>query len=125
VAEHLQESTSKHTDLPEDLNATTATMLEGRIGLNFTETTARRVRAEVAISPVLRQATGVVHGGAYCSIAETVASWGVLLSLGTVSNGLESADGPADGDETVLIHVRTGSGDVAVRRSTADSASRA
>jgi 1,4-dihydroxy-2-naphthoyl-CoA hydrolase len=81
VAEYLRGSTPKHTVQPEDLNAVTATMFEGHIGLQFTETTSERVRATVEVSPVLRQATGVVHGGVYCSIVETVASWGALLSL--------------------------------------------
>jgi len=59
-------------------------------------------------------------------IAEgTAAQLNLKTRSGTVSNGLNSADGPADGDETLLVHVRTGSGDIAVRRSTVDSASRA
>jgi DUF4097 and DUF4098 domain-containing protein YvlB len=49
----------------------------------------------------------------------TAAQLNLKTRSGTVSNGLESADGPADGDETLLVHVRTGSGDIAVRRSTA------
>jgi 1,4-dihydroxy-2-naphthoyl-CoA hydrolase len=81
VAEYLQGSAPKYTVQPEDLNVATATMFEGHIGVEFTETTAERVRAKVEISPVLRQAIGLVHGGAYCSIVETVASWGGLLSL--------------------------------------------
>lgn len=35
---------------------------------------------------------------------------------GSVTNGLPSAVGPADGDETMVVHARTGSGDIAVRR---------
>jgi DUF4097 and DUF4098 domain-containing protein YvlB len=49
----------------------------------------------------------------------TAAQLNLKTRSGTVSNGLEAADGPADGDETLLVHVRTGSGDIAVRRSTA------
>lgn len=81
MADHLQESAPKHAVEPQDLNAITASMFEGHIGLEFTETKPDRVQARVTMNPVLRQATGVVHGGVYCSIVETVASWGGLLSL--------------------------------------------
>lgn len=81
MADYLQESAPKHVVEPQDLNAITASMFEGHIGLEFTETKPDRVRARVTMSSVLRQATGVVHGGVYCSIVETVASWGGLLSL--------------------------------------------
>jgi DUF4097 and DUF4098 domain-containing protein YvlB len=53
-------------------------------------------------------------------IAEgTAAQLDLQTRSGRVSNGLESADGPADGDETLSVHARTGSGDIAVRRATA------
>ncbi|MCW2653182.1 MAG: 1,4-dihydroxy-2-naphthoyl-CoA hydrolase [Mycobacterium sp.] len=81
MAEDLSGSAPKCTITPEDLDAATASIFEGHIGLEFTETTGDRVRAKVAISPALRQAAGVVHGGVYCSIVESVASWGGLLSL--------------------------------------------
>jgi DUF4097 and DUF4098 domain-containing protein YvlB len=35
---------------------------------------------------------------------------------GLVSNTLQSADGPAEGDETLVVHARTWSGDISVRR---------
>jgi uncharacterized protein (TIGR00369 family) len=72
---------SNYTVAPADLNAVTALNLEGHIGLKFTETTAERVRATVAVGPQLRQAGGIVHGGVYCSIVESVASWGGTLLL--------------------------------------------
>jgi acyl-coenzyme A thioesterase PaaI-like protein len=81
MADDLSGSAPQYTVTPEDANAVTAPMFEGHIGLKFTETTADRVRARVPISPVLRQAGRIVHGGVYCSIVETVASWGGLLSL--------------------------------------------
>jgi hypothetical protein len=36
----------------------------------------------------------------------------LITGSGAVSNLLESADGPADDDDTLLIHVRTGSRDI-------------
>jgi 1,4-dihydroxy-2-naphthoyl-CoA hydrolase len=70
-----------YTVAPADLNAVTALNLEGHLGLKFTETTAERVRATVAVGPQLRQAGGTVHGGVYCAIVESVASWGGTLLL--------------------------------------------
>jgi 1,4-dihydroxy-2-naphthoyl-CoA hydrolase len=81
MADELSGPPKKLTVTPEEANTVTAPAFEGHIGLEFTETTADRVRAKVPISPVLRQAGGIVHGGVYCSIVETVASWGGLLSL--------------------------------------------
>ncbi|MCW2626651.1 MAG: thioesterase [Mycobacterium sp.] len=82
MADEPDGSVPKYTVAPADLTAATASTFEGHIGLEFTETTADRVRAKVAIGPAPRQAGGIVHGGVYCSIVETVASWGGLLSLG-------------------------------------------
>jgi len=42
----------------------------------------------------------------------TAARLDLITGSGSVSNLLESADGPADDDHTLLIHVRTGSGDI-------------
>ena len=81
MADDASGSAPKHTVSPEDLNAATASVFEGHIGLVFTETTPDRVCATVAIGPELRQAARRRHGGAYCSIVESVASWGGLLSL--------------------------------------------
>jgi hypothetical protein len=49
----------------------------------------------------------------------TAARLDLRTHSGTVRNELRHADGPADGDETLTVHVRTGSGDVSVQRSTA------
>jgi uncharacterized protein (TIGR00369 family) len=66
---------------PEQLTAATATLFEGHIGLKFSELEPERVRANLTISPVLRQAGGVVHGGVYCSMVESVASVAATMSL--------------------------------------------
>jgi DUF4097 and DUF4098 domain-containing protein YvlB len=54
---------------------------------------------------------GVVEG--------TAARLDLITGSGAVSNVLESADGPAEGDDTLLIHVRTGSGDIDIHRAVA------
>jgi hypothetical protein len=40
----------------------------------------------------------------------------LITGSGAVTNLLQSSDGPAEGDETLLIHVRTGSGDIDIHR---------
>ncbi len=54
---------------------------------------------------------GVVEG--------TAARLDLITGSGAVTNQLESADGPAEGDDTLLIHVRTGSGDIDIHRAVA------
>jgi DUF4097 and DUF4098 domain-containing protein YvlB len=54
---------------------------------------------------------GVVEG--------TAARLDLITGSGAVTNLLESADGPAEGDDTLLIHVRTGSGDIDIHRAMA------
>jgi DUF4097 and DUF4098 domain-containing protein YvlB len=47
----------------------------------------------------------------------TAARLDIITGSGGIASELQPSDGPADGDDTLLVHVRTGSGDVAVRRS--------
>jgi DUF4097 and DUF4098 domain-containing protein YvlB len=54
---------------------------------------------------------GVVEG--------TAARLDLITGSGAVTNLLKSADGPAEGDDTLLIHVRTGSGDIDIHRAVA------
>jgi DUF4097 and DUF4098 domain-containing protein YvlB len=49
----------------------------------------------------------------------TAARLDLITGSGAVTNLLESADGPADGDDTLLIDVRTGSGDIDIHRAVA------
>jgi DUF4097 and DUF4098 domain-containing protein YvlB len=51
---------------------------------------------------------GVPHG--------TAARLDVSTSSGAVRNRLQPSEGPADGDRTLDVHARTGSGDIVVRR---------
>ena len=53
-------------------------------------------------------------------IAEgTAAQLDLRTRSGEVRNSLAQSDGPADGDETLVVHARTGSGDIVVQRATA------
>jgi Putative adhesin len=53
-------------------------------------------------------AVGVVEG--------TAARLDIITGSGAVTNTLQSADGPEHGDETLALHVRSGSGDVDIHR---------
>ena len=56
-------------------------------------------------------------------IAEgTAARLDLRTHSGKVRNTLRPTDGPADGDDTLTVNVKTGSGDIAVQRATADIA---
>lgn len=49
------------------------------IGLRFVRATREEVVAELTVEPSLHQPYGLVHGGVYASMAETVASVGAAL----------------------------------------------
>ena len=66
---------------------------ERAIGLRFTQVSLDEVRAEIPVTPALLQPYGIVHGGVYCSIVETLASAGAALHAmkdGRTSVGLEN-----------------------------------
>ena len=46
------------------------------LALKYTEVTKDRVAAEFTITPALHQPFGIVHGGVYCGVIETLASLG-------------------------------------------------
>ena len=52
------------------------------IGLEFAETTGDKVVATWTAGPHLYQPHGIVHGGAHCSVVETLASIGASVWLG-------------------------------------------
>jgi 1,4-dihydroxy-2-naphthoyl-CoA hydrolase len=51
------------------------------IGIRFTQFDGERISGEIAIAPHHMQPGGVVHGGVYLSIAETVAGAGSQLMV--------------------------------------------
>ncbi|MEM9455999.1 MAG: PaaI family thioesterase [Myxococcota bacterium] len=67
---------------------------ERALGLRFTRATAEEVQAEVPVGPHLLQPYGLVHGGVYASIAETLCSVGAALwamPSGKTTVGLENS----------------------------------
>jgi len=66
---------------------------ERTLGLVFTQITPDELACEVAIAPHLLQPYGLVHGGVYSAIVETLASAGAALyamGQGRTSVGLEN-----------------------------------
>lgn len=55
--------------------------LDALLGLEITEVSAELVRAELPIRDELKQPRGLVHGGVYAAIAETVASTGTFVGV--------------------------------------------
>ena len=66
---------------------------ERAMGLQFTRISSDEVVAEVPVTPALLQPYGIVHGGVYASIVETLASAGAAVFAmrdGKTSVGLEN-----------------------------------
>jgi uncharacterized protein (TIGR00369 family) len=67
--------------------------LEGLLGLEFTELSEEVVRSRMEVRDELRQPTGLIHGGVYAAIAESLASWGtaaVVVPEGKTAVGLSN-----------------------------------
>ena len=63
------------------------------LGLRFVSASDRRVEAELTVEPKHCQPYGIVHGGVYCSVIETVCSTGAALNAlfkGKGAVGLEN-----------------------------------
>lgn len=61
-------------------------------------------------------------GEVVVGIAEgTAAQLDLRTRSGEVRNSLAPSDGPAEGEEILVVHARTGSGDIVVQRATADA----
>ena len=52
------------------------------LGIQFTEVSGDRVAATWTARPELHQPDGIVHGGAHCSVIETLASIGAAVWMG-------------------------------------------
>ena len=59
----------------------TSQAFDGLIGLELTEVTAELARARLAVRPDLCQPFGVLHGGVYAAIAESLASRGTAAGV--------------------------------------------
>lgn len=59
---------------PELMNKLSAGTFTDEIGLKFTEIGPDRVRGELVAGPKLHQVAGIVNGGVYCTVVESLAS---------------------------------------------------
>ena len=55
--------------------------LDGTLGVEILEVTAERARGRVAVSDRVRQPYGLVHGGVYCALAESLASMATAAAV--------------------------------------------
>lgn len=85
------------------------------------QTASGSVTVATAVSGTLSAQTG--SGEVEVGIPEgTAARLELKTHSGTVDNGLQSSDGPGDGDETFRLQARTGSGDISIRRAVGSAA---
>ena len=62
------------TDGPPDLRERSAQTLDGALGFEILDAGEEHARGRFEVRDVVRQPFGVVHGGAYAAMAETLAS---------------------------------------------------
>ncbi|TSD47359.1 PaaI family thioesterase [Rhodococcus sp. KBS0724] len=65
-----------------DIKNLLGTGFDATIGLEYTDVTPDRVRAQWTVTPTLHQPAGIQHGGVYCSVVESLASIGGSVWLG-------------------------------------------
>ncbi|HET9876430.1 MAG TPA: PaaI family thioesterase [Mycobacterium sp.] len=63
------------------------TPFDDEIGLVFTELGPDGARAQLEVQPKLWQPTGIVHGGVYCTIVESMASLSAYVWLAQQGGG--------------------------------------
>jgi 1,4-dihydroxy-2-naphthoyl-CoA hydrolase len=76
-------STSPDAAIPPDFTAP----FDTELGLRFTELSPDGARAQLEVTPKLLQPMGLVHGGVYCSMVETMASVSAYTWLATRGGG--------------------------------------
>jgi 1,4-dihydroxy-2-naphthoyl-CoA hydrolase len=76
-------STSPDAAIPPDFTAP----FDTELGLRFTELSPDCARAQLEVTPKLLQPMGLVHGGVYCSMVESMASVSAYTWLATRGGG--------------------------------------
>jgi uncharacterized protein (TIGR00369 family) len=78
---------------PPELEATETTGYDKTIGMEWGSFDGEEFRARVPVTPAILQPLGLVHGGVYAGIAESLASAGTYLSVyeaGNVAMGMSN-----------------------------------
>jgi DUF4097 and DUF4098 domain-containing protein YvlB len=98
------------------LNAASGSLSVGRLRGRVQ---ARTASGSVAITAAVRGAVSAYtsSGDVAVGVAEgTAARLDIITGSGVVTNTLQLSDGPEQGDETLVLQVRSGSGDVNIHR---------
>jgi len=69
------------TDTPGDLGERSARTLDGALGFEITEIGEELARGRFEVTDAVRQPFGVVHGGAFAAMAETLASASTYMAV--------------------------------------------
>jgi len=102
--------------------AASGSLTVGRLQGNLNAQTAS---GDVTVSAAVKGniSAQTSSGEVAVGIAEgTAAQLDLRTQSGAVRNTLQPSDGPAEGDETLVVRARTGSGDVVVQRATGPAA---
>jgi DUF4097 and DUF4098 domain-containing protein YvlB len=95
------------------------------VGQLYGNLNAQTASGDVTVASAVRGTVSVQtsSGEVVVGIAEgTAAQLDLHTGSGSVRNALQPSDGPADGDETLVVRAQTGSGDVIVQRATGPAA---
>ncbi len=83
----------KHLNVPSPPDATLPSNFtapfDSELGLQFTELSPDGARAQLEVQPKLLQPMGLVHGGVYCSVIESMASVAAYTWLNARGDGGE------------------------------------
>ncbi len=66
---------------PADLAARSAATLDGALGFELVEASEDLARGRFEVTDAVRQPMGIVHGGAYAAMAETLASATTFMAV--------------------------------------------
>ena len=68
--------------------------LDDVLGFELLEAHGERCRARFAVEPRVQQPFGMVHGGAYAALAETMVSWATVIAVapdGNIAVGMSNS----------------------------------
>ena len=90
LAAFVSSRSGRHRNVPETPAAFPlgfSAPFDNELGLVFTEVTPDGIKAQLDVKPSLLQPMGIVHGGVYCSVIESVASTSAFVWLSEHGGG--------------------------------------
>ena len=76
-----------HSEQPAGVRREFSAPFDAELGLVYTDVTPDGVKAQVEVKPSLLQPMGIVHGGVYCSMIESMASVSAYVWLSANGGG--------------------------------------